>query len=530
MNDTSQPTFGELLDRGRRFLRSQDHQAAHAIADRLLKDFDASPESLLFAGEVQFGRGNFVGTRDLAERCEREFPEDVSGPILRCRALMAMGRHGEARDIALKVAEREVTDDNHINILVAILAGCLVPEAAYPLCRAAVERDPYNPAAHRRLALNARLIGRLDEAYEAATIALRFDPHDYEMLGLRSSIRTATAENNHIAELEALLAQGCRSTAGAARVAYALAKECEDVGQHDRSFTFLDAGAKIKRQTLSFDLDKEFETFDLLIEGFTQDVFENAPDGCDSSEPVFVLGLPRTGSTLLERILSSHSAVHAAGELFHFDAAMMGEIRKLGPIRSRADLVAKSKAIDPAVVGRNYIERTRPYTGHTPHFIDKRPLNFVSLGVIRLALPRATVFHVRRTPMDTCYAIYKFLFNDAYPWSYDLTEIAEYYVAYRKLMSHWQSVMPDFIQDVCYEDLVGDLEGQARALIERLGIDWEPEVLDFHENEAATMTGSAAQVRRRIYSSSVGRWKYYEKQLKPVADRLEKAGIDPYTP
>lgn len=530
MIDTKQPTLGELLVRGRDYLKSGDMNAAHAIADRLLRDFEATPEVLLFAGEVQFSRGNFVATAELAERCGDAFPDDVSAPILRCRALMALGRHGEARDLAVQTADRDVTEENHVDILVTILAGCLVPEAAHPLCRKAVERDPYNPAAHRRLALNARLVGRLDEAREAANVALRFDPHDYEMLGLRSALGTATEVDNHIAELEALLASGCRNAPGAARVAYALAKECEEVGQYDRSFRYLEAGANFKRQTLQSDPGKDIEMMGMLAERFRADVFGASPAGCDSDEPIFVLGLPRTGSTLLERILSSHSAVYAAGELHHFDAALMTEIRRLGPLRDRADLVDKSLSVDVQAVGRGYIERTRPYTGHTPHFIDKRPLNFMSLGAIRMALPRARVLHVRRTPMDACYAIYKFLFNDAYPWSYDLREIGAFYVAYRRLMDHWQSVMPGYIHDVRYEDLVADLETEARRLVALMGLDWEPAVLDFHEQEAATMTGSAVQVRKKIYASSVGRWKCYEQQLAPLAETLAAAGIDPYTP
>lgn len=529
-SNTAEPTFAELLERGRGFLRGQDHRAALAIADRLLRDFDPRPDALLFAGEVHFFRGNFFGTEELARRCQDEFPDDVSGAIMMCRALIAQGKHGEARDLALETAEREITSEQHVDILVTILSGTLVPEAAYPIARAAVERDPYNPAAHRRLALNCRLIGKLDEALDSAKIALRFNAHDYEMIGLRSALKTATDSDNNIAELESLLAAGCRDALGAARVAYALAKECEDTGQHTRSFGFLQAGARFKRQTLNFRPEEDIRTFEMLAEKFTADSFSKAGPGHDSREPVFILGLPRTGSTLLERILSSHSDVHAAGELFHFDAALMTEIRKLGPIADRADMIEKSKNLDMRVVGRSYIERTRPYTGHTPRFIDKRPLNFISLGPIRLALPGAKVIHVRRTPLDACYSIYKFLFNDAYPWSYDLTEIANFYVAYRKLMDHWRNVMPGYITDVVYEDVVNDLEGEARKLLAAMDLMWEPAVLEFHQNEQATMTGSAVQVRQKIYASSVGRWRNYEDELQPVADILEKADIDPYNP
>ena len=132
--------------------------------------------------------------------------------------------------------------------------------------------------------------------------------------------------------------------------------------------------------------------------------------------------------------------------------------------------------------------------------------------------------------MDACYAVYKFLFNEAYAWSYDLNEIAKYYVGYRQLMDHWRSVLPGRIIDVVYEEVVEDLEGEARRLIASLGLDWEPACLEFHENEAAAMTGSAVQVRKKIYSSSVRRWRDYEAQLKPLADALEAAGVDPFTP
>jgi hypothetical protein len=209
---------------------------------------------------------------------------------------------------------------------------------------------------------------------------------------------------------------------------------------------------------------------------------------------------------------------------------MMEEIRKSGPLAGRADLIRKSLAVDPAAIGRNYLQRTRPFTGHTPHFIDKRPLNYMSIGVIHRALPKATIIHVRRTPMDACFAIYKFLFNDAYPWSYDLDDIARYYIAYRRLMDHWRRVLPDCIVDIVYDDVVDDVEVEARKLIAKLGLEWEPACLTFHENDAATFTGSALQVRQRIYASSVGRWRRYEMQLGKLAEKLQAADIDPYQP
>ena len=157
-------------------------------------------------------------------------------------------------------------------------------------------------------------------------------------------------------------------------------------------------------------------------------------------------------------------------------------------------------------------------------------MNFHTLGAIHRALPEATIIHIRRTPLDACYAIYKFLFNEAYAWSYDLDELASYYIAYRDLMDHWRKLMPKRIVDIAYEDLVSDLEGETRMLLERIGLPFEAECLEFHENQAAAMTGSAAQVRQKLYSSSVGRWRDYATELEPLAEKLRAAGIDPEAP
>jgi len=511
-------------------LRTGDHDGALAVSDRLLSDFNLTPRSLLFAGEVHFARANFARSAKIARNCANEFPDDPSGPILGCRALLALGKLGEARDLALKTAKKDIAGEHHLDILVTVLAGCMEPDAAYPLCKKAIEKDPYNVAAHRRLALICRLTGRLAEAAQAADVALRFNAHDYEMIGLRSAVQTATPDNNHIAALETLLAAGCANALGGARVAYALAKEHEELGNNRRAFGFLQAGARFKRQTIKYDIAEDLRAMQIVGELFTADKVAHSNAGFESGEAIFILGLPRTGSTLIERILSSHSEVYAAGELQHFSAAMMQEIRKLGQISDRLELVQKSIEIDHIEVGQAYIERGRPFTGHTPRFTDKQPMNFHSIGAIHLSLPNAKIIHVRRTPLDACYAIYKFLFNEAYAWSYDLDEIAQYYVGYRRLMDHWRAILPGRIIDVDYEDIVGDLENESKKLLAALGLEWEPACLDFHENRAAAMTGSAAQVRQKIYSSSVGRWRDYEEQLKPLAGKLEDAGIDPYSP
>jgi len=187
--------------------------------------------------------------------------------------------------------------------------------------------------------------------------------------------------------------------------------------------------------------------------------------------------------------------------------------------------VRLSASIDFAALGDAYIESTRPFTGKTPRFIDKLPLNFLYVGLIRLALPNAKIISVRRHPLDTCYAVYKQLFVDAYPFSYDLEELARYYAAYDRLMQHWSSVTPDAVYTLRYEALVDDFEPEVRRLLAHCGLDFEEACLRFHENKSASTTASTVQVRQPVYRSSVGKWRQYREQLAPLITKLEDEGI-----
>ena len=193
---------------------------------------------------------------------------------------------------------------------------------------------------------------------------------------------------------------------------------------------------------------------------------------------------------------------------------------------ARAENGAASLKMDFSRLGRNYIAAARQATDSTsPHFIDKLPLNFLYCGLIHRALPNAKIIHMVRNPLDTCYAVYKTLFGQAYPFSYDLDELANYYIAYRKLMTHWQKVIPGVIIDIAYEDVVADFEQQARRLIDNCGLDWEPECLEFHKSKAVSTTASAVQIRQPVYTSSIQKWRYYERQLAPLKARLVAAGL-----
>jgi hypothetical protein len=308
------------------------------------------------------------------------------------------------------------------------------------------------------------------------------------------------------------------------RLRYALAKEYEDLGEYALSWPHLAAGSALRRKHLQYDARVDLATVDWLRQSFPAGLDGGAGD--PSAEPIFILGMPRTGSTLIDRILGRQTQVYSAGELQDFGAAVVSAVQaRCGRTVGRQQMVAESAALDFAALGRDYLRRTRPRTGHTPHFTDKLPINYLYCGLIARALPEARMVHVIRDPMATCYSIYKVLFAQGYPFSYDLSELADYYIGYRRLMAHWHATLPGRIVDIAYEDLVKEPEREARRLFDALGLSWEPQCLDFEHNPEPVATASAAQVRRPLYGSLISTWRHYEAQLAPLAARLAAGGI-----
>jgi tetratricopeptide (TPR) repeat protein len=372
-----------------------------------------------------------------------------------------------------------------------------------------------------------RTLGELEAAEANFDRTVELNPADFEAYKLRSELRRQTGGNNHVAELEALLAAGISDPRGEIQVLFALAKELEDLEEYRRSFDCLERGADLRRRHMQYDVTRDIDTMAAIRATFTPDVVETAVAGSDNAEAIFVLGMPRTGTTLIERMLASHTDVFAAGELNNFAVELMRLVRPLAGDRqpAREEIVKLSAEVEFRSLGEAYIASTRPQTGHTPRFIDKLPLNYLYVGLIHMALPNARIVHVRRHPLDTCYAIYKQLFVDAYPFSYDLTELGRYFVAYHGLMEHWHSVLPGVIYTLDYERLVADADGEARSLLEYCGLDWQPDCLRFYENRTASTTASAAQIRQPVYQSSVGKWRHFRDGLAPLIEVLENAGI-----
>jgi tetratricopeptide (TPR) repeat protein len=445
---------------------------------------------------------------------------------LRLAATLRASRRWQELDAALEAARDAALGAKDFALLGEFLGRLERYEEACIAYDQALASDADNPRYLFNRAAVRRFVGRIDEAQGDYDRVIALDPADVEAWGNRSELRRQTPDCNHIDALLARLRAGFAAPISEVPIRYALAKEYEDTGRYAESWQHLTVGAAIRRRHLQYDVRHDVETVSWIMQAFPA-----APPsvaGCRSTEPIFILGMPRTGSTLLERIMSGNPEIYAAGELIDFAAALVDAVRQHSgrTQMSRRELVAGSAGVDFTRLGAAYLERTRPRTGHTPHFLDKMPLNYLYGAIIHAALPNARILHLTRHPLATCYAVFKTLFNQGYPFSYDLAEIADYYIGYHRLMSHWRRLMPDSILDVSYEQLVTAPAAQAQRVFAHCGLEWKEECLDIGRRVTASTTASAAQVRGPIYSTSVDLWRQYEGPLAPVAERLRRAGIE----
>jgi tetratricopeptide (TPR) repeat protein len=298
---------------------------------------------------------------------------------------------------------------------------------------------------------------------------------------------------------------------------FALGKAYLDIGDSARALGHLDEGNRMKRATISYDPAAVSQWMSNVAAMFTPELLARlAGAGPESPVPVFVVGMPRSGTTLVEQILASHNAIHGAGELGHIQGMVTG----LGEFPAFVETLTPEQLRQ---LGQSYLDKVVPLArGEKRHVVDKMPVNFVYAGLIRMILPEARIIHCRRDPVDTCLSCYSKLFGAEQSFSYDQTEVGLFHRDYQKLTAHWREVLPaTHFLEVDYEAVVDDVQAQARRMLEFLGLDWDPACVDFHKTKRPIKTASVNQVRRPVYRSSAGRWKRHAAQLGPLLAALQ---------
>ena len=376
-------------------------------------------------------------------------------------------------------------------------------------------------------AASMQFAGHFAEAEQAYERAITLQPLMFKAHSALSTLRRQTSTDNHLKRLHEL-----RSKVSGPRdqlhLGHAIAKEQEDLGHYEDAFKHLTWAKQAQSAAGSYSAQSDKELFAGVRQLFSQEVFDTLRAGCDNPEPIFIVGMPRTGTTLVEQILSSHSQVYAAGELQNFPLQVN---RLTGSSTNNAfniETLEKSLQLESSVLGSAYIDSTRPRTGRSQHFIDKLPLNFVFLGLIKLALPNAKLVCLRRDPMDTCLSNYRQMFAvnfKHYKYNLDLLDCGRYYIQFDQLMQHWRKVMPGAVHEVEYEALVSHPEQVSRDLLAYCNLPWEEDCLSFHQRKTSVATPSAVQVRQGIYTNSVNRWQSYGDAMKPLYTLLRSAGF-----
>lgn len=388
-----------------------------------------------------------------------------------------------------------------------------------------VAMAPRDARLHFNLAMSHMYAGDIDAAEASLEDCLRLDPGYWKAHLSLAQLRRQQPGHNHVERLYSQL-DAAPDDAARMYLELALAKELEDLDDDAGSFGHLHAGKRAGGRGRRYDFSRDQALFDAIAAAFPEP--QQRAGGCENDEPLFVFGMPRTGTTLIDRILSSHPWVQSAGELENFSVALKRASGTTTAALLDADTITRTAGLDMSALGQAYLDSTRPVTGQRRHFVDKLPHNFMYVGWIARAFPNAKLICVRRDPMDTCLSNFRQLFAQTspyYDYSFDLLDTGRYYLAFDRLMAHWQHVLPGRIHEVHYEQLVDAQEAQTRALLEACGLRWDPICLQFERNAAPVSTASAVQVRSPMYRSALQRWRRFEMQTLELRQLLEAGGV-----
>lgn len=389
------------------------------------------------------------------------------------------------------------------------------------LYRRALALDPRYVEAHYNLGNALKELGRFDEAAAAFRAALALDPGKGGAYLDLVDMRAPDADDPLLAQMESLVA-GPRRLEASARmpVHFALGRVYDALGRADDAFAQLARGNALKRRELAYDERSTAAYFQRIAAGCTAELLGRAAGVAAAAPvPIFIIGMPRSGTTLVEQILASHPQIHGCGELEELSSVARALRYPAGLGELGADRLGD--------IAARYLRHASAQAGAARWITDKMPANFYNLGLIRRALPNARILHLQRHPAETCWSCFSRLFvGSGQAFSYDLGELGRYWRQYDRLMAHWRLVLPPGVMlEIGYADLVADVEVQARRILEFCGIDWNDACLEFHRTERAVLTASAAQVRNPIYRSSLGKWRAYERHLAPLLKELPPQDI-----
>ncbi|MCL6251541.1 tetratricopeptide repeat protein [Altererythrobacter sp. KTW20L] len=470
------------------FAENREVDALRELSD-VLRFAPRNPGSLILTARIQLKRSNFQAAE---QACRMVLEDDATN----CEAMVVLGQ---------LMHETDRYDE------------------AITLLEKVTQLEPGNAVARNYYGVALKSVGRLDEARKQILKALEINDKVYGAYSNLNDLVDFSKEPQLFGQIERIMTTSEElSEDQLLPLHFAYAKALDDVGQHEKALEHFIAGGKLKRARLRYVETETFSFFDKIKQAFPKEIFEDRPyDGIMDDRPVFILGMPRSGSTLVEQIISSHPDVYGAGEVKYFSRALNG-LRDRFPSLSRFPEMTREMSVEQwNILGKKYLIDVLASSGEAKKITDKLLTNYFFVGLIHILYPNAKIINTRRNPVDTCLSAFTKLFKDDMPHSYDLGEIGRYYLQYESLMDHWKQVLPaGVLTTVVYEDVVKDTEAEARRLIDFIGLPWDDRCVEFHKSSRPVKTASVAQVRKPIYTTSVSRWEKYGDKIQPLLDAL----------
>ncbi|PHR61505.1 MAG: protein-tyrosine sulfotransferase [Robiginitomaculum sp.] len=521
------------LTTGMKLLRSRAYETVYKQSIEALRQNETNPLPFFLLGVLASDTGNTVKALEFFAKATEHAPKNVRYQTYHANTLMALGDHNQAKaraDIAATIGTNDALLSDMIGV---IYSRTEHHNLAIPFFEQAVKKNPKWAKFHFNLGASAEFIGDFAKAKSAYTNTLSINPKFYLAWFSLVALEKQTSGNNHLEKLKTLFNEltvngAVDTTDSHLLLGHTIAKTLEDLGEYEDSFDWLKKAKSTKRKQIQYNRQAMAKVFDAAKTTITLDMLDKHSDAdkFSNAAPIFIVGLPRTGTTLVDRILSSHPRVHSAGELTVFSKLIKAASALPIDTQLDCDTFLKTNQINLSDIGKNYIATTQTLMQGADHLIDKMPFNFLYAGLIHRALPNARIIVLRRGAMDSCLSNYRQLFashNNNHDYAFDLEDTAIFYNEFDGLMSHWRkNIPPNRFMEIAYEDIIHDQKNQTRKLLSFCELEWDESCMRFHENTSPTATASSVQVRQPLYSGSIGRWKKYGHKLDALRAELGK--------
>jgi tetratricopeptide (TPR) repeat protein len=510
-----------LWQRAQRYIELDQITAARITLESLVQRDPAHSGAHMLLASVLLSEGRVREAAKHAIIASRTLPDDAKAVSTTAHCLLRIGENVAARDCLRGFDTSRLRDGGMLVGLAHAFQMLGDHETALALMDRARDNGFDNPDFRYFRSLQLQFNGHIEEAGRELEACLRLGPTYGRASLTLARMRKQTAASNHLDYIRRQLQTVERGSEDHAAFEFAQFKVLEDIGKYIEAFAALERGNAIMYARQQHSIDRERALFDALIARTPPAFLDQAGAKIEGPIPIFVIGLPRSGTTLLDRILDNHSLVTATGERSDFPRQLRWTADLHGHELIDEALIERLERIEYAELGRRYLEQTQWRALGKPYYVDKLPPNFMLIGLIHRALPQAPILHMVREPMDVCFSNYKAMFGDSYAYSYDIEALAAHYGQYRRLMQHWHTALPGRIFDISYNDLVVAPEAGALRILEHCGLPSESGCEDLSRNTGAVDTLSSAQVREPIHARTLGEWRRYERQLAPLQAALQ---------